>query len=486
MRQSSQPLFFAVRLSVILHYGGQFCLVIAALNLVTLGFALITEEMAVAAIYAAIVLVLFFAGYLLSRVRVDERIQMNEAMVLGCLVFLCVPLIMTLPLLYNGIPFMDALFETISAATTTGLSTLGPIEKLPEIFRFSRAWMQWYGGLGIVVLSLALIVQPGMSALRLSSLEAADDLAGGTKAYARRILIVYAALTAGGLLGWLLMGGKPLEGLLYVLAAVSTGGFAPTSGSFADLPGLRLAWVVSLTCLAGALPLSLYYNAQRKGFRHFLQDMELRALLTACVLITIILGVCFWTQGMMLSDVLVNAPLMTISAQTTSGFSSLDPGTLGPVSKAVLIISMSVGGSIGSTAGGFKLLRLLILAGLLYRSMKRFSSPPDAFVEQRIGQRRVEPAEVQDALMIILAFVGVAFISCLPFLAYGYPPLDVLFEVVSATGTVGLSSGITQAGLPAFLKLVLCGDMLLGRLEFVAWLIFFYHRTWLGRKRGVK
>jgi trk system potassium uptake protein TrkH len=91
---------------------------------------------------------------------------------------------------------------------------------------------------------------------------------------------------------------------------------------------------------------------------------------------------------------------------------------------------------------------------------------------------------VQDALLIILLFIGVVFFSWLLFLIYGYAPLDALFEVVSATGTVGLSCGITGPSLPSSLKLTLCADMLLGRLEFVAWMVFFYYRTWFGRKRG--
>jgi len=112
------------------------------------------------------------------------------------------------------------------------------------------------------------------------------------------------------------------------------------------------------------------------------------------------------------------------------------------------------------------------------------SVPPDAVINQRLGGRRIEATEVQDALMIILMFVIVVFFSWIPFLVYGFAPLDALFEVVSATGTVGLSSGITRADMPGSLKLVLCADMLLGRLEFVAWMVFLYYRTWFGRKRG--
>ncbi len=485
MPQPRQELFFAVRLRILAHYCGPFCLIIAVLNLVTLAVALLNSENIIAASYAAIIIVLLCLGFLLGRVKVDGGMQMNEAMVLAALVFFSVPLVMTIPLLAYGVPFMDALFETISAATTTGLSTLGPIEQRPLTFSFARAWMQWYGGLGIVVFSLALVVRPGMSALRLASLDAPDDLVGGTRAHARRVLVVYAILTACGLLVWLVLGGQPLEGLLYVLAAVSTGGFAPTNGSFADLPGLRMAWVVTLAALSGAVPLALYHKAWRNGWRQFLQNMELRALVAAGVITSLILGASLWAQGFTLSGAMTHAPLMALSAQSTAGFSSLDSATLDAGSKMILILAMSIGGSVGSTAGGFKLLRVLILFGLLYRCLKSLSVPTDAVVVQRLGQRRIEATEVQDALMIILIFIIVVLFSWIAFLIYDYSPLNALFEVVSATGTVGLSSGITQAGLPSLLKLILCADMLLGRLEFVAWMVFFYHRTWFGKKRGI-
>ncbi len=325
---------------------------------------------------------------------------------------------------------------------------------------------------------------PACLLLRLASLDAPDDLVGGTRAHARRVLLVYLALTGVGLLGWLLLGGAPFEGLLYILSAVSTGGFAPTDNSFADLTNLRLAWVVTLTALAGAVPLALYQRAWQKGWQHFLQNLEVRALLLIGGLMTCLLGIFLWAHGMSVQAVVTHAPIMALSAQTTSGFSSLAPGSLDAGSKMTLILAMAMGGSVGSTAGGFKLLRVLILFGLFYRCLRSMCVPPGALIDQRFNGRRIEATEVQDALMIILMFILVVFFSWLPFLIYGYAPLDSLFEVVSATGTVGLSSGITQAGMPSLLKLVLCADMLLGRLEFVAWMVFFYHRTWIGRKRG--
>ena len=161
MSQPGSELFFAVRPKLIGYYFGQFCLITAAFNLVTFGVSLFSApDWRISLSYALIIVALLVAWRVLKRLRVSQRMQMNEAMVLAALVFLVVPFIMTIPLLVSDIPFMDALFETVSAVTTTGLSTLPGMEGKPLIFTFSRAWMQWYGGLGIVVFSLALVGTP--------------------------------------------------------------------------------------------------------------------------------------------------------------------------------------------------------------------------------------------------------------------------------------------------------------------------------------
>jgi trk system potassium uptake protein TrkH len=101
-----------------------------------------------------------------------------------------------------------------------------------------------------------------------------------------------------------------------------------------------------------------------------------------------------------------------------------------------------------------------------------------------VGGQRLLETEVHDALLIILLFIGVIAHSWLPFVAMGYSPLDALFEVVSATGTVGLSTGIVSSGLPSLLKGVLCFGMLLGRFEIMAWIVFLNRITWVGRRFG--
>jgi trk system potassium uptake protein TrkH len=175
---------------------------------------------------------------------------------------------------------------------------------------------------------------------------------------------------------------------------------------------------------------------------------------------------------------------MGFSAQTTTGFSVLDVAGMDPASKLVMLVSMLVGGSVGSSAGGFKLLRLLIVLRVLQFTLRRLAMPPHAVAEPYLAGHKLETDDLLRALQLVLLFIGIVVASWLPFIALGYDPLDALFEVVSACGTVGLSAGIARPELATVLKSILCFDMLAGRLEIIALLVLLYPRTWFGRREA--
>jgi len=480
----ASELSYAVRPRVLLKYLGQLLLIVAVLTLAPLIFSLLVGEHDITLRYVIVVGALGVTGLLLNRLPHIPGVQINEAMVLAACIFLLTPLAMSYVLMASGLDFMDALFEAVSAATTTGLSTLTNVENKPLTFLFARSWMQWYGGLGIVVLSVALLLAPGIEAKGLAvSEDMTEDLVGGTKAHFRRVLKVYLALTGVGIVVLWLASGSLFNALLYTLSAVSTGGFAPYNNS---LPSLGPWWVQSLViffCLTGAIALPLYHQAYRQDWRLLVNDPQTRLLIWCGCIVTLLLIFCLalgrptpWT------DIFYHAPLMAFSAQTTAGFATTDPNNFCSAAKLSLISAMIIGGSLGSTAGGFKVLRLLVLLYVLRLLLVRTSLSQHAVMEPHLRGRPLDPQEIQQAFLIIFLFFLVVGISWFFFLTAAYDPLDALFEVVSATGTVGLSTGLSSGGLPDYLKLVLCADMLLGRLEIVAWLVILYPKTWFGRR----
>lgn len=483
MANQANELKYAVRPKAVLKYFGQLCLVLALLTLVPLLVSLFFGETHISLRYVIVEALLLLAGASLSRLRAPENMQANEGMVLVTMMFVFTPLVMSYPMMASGLGFIDALFEAVSGVTTTGLSTTSTLAGMPETFLFSRAWMQWYGGLGIVVLSLALVIRPGLVAKGLASSDLeADDLVGGTKAHARRVLKVYLILTGIGVVGALLSGMGAMDAVEYVMASISTGGYAPHDNSLAALNVASQVWV-TLLCLAGAIPLTLYYRVLRERQRLPVDMLQLYSMLGAVLISTLLLGLSMHLlDAMPWEDVLHHAPLLAFSAQSTAGFSSMPCSDLDADSKLVLIYSMLVGGGAGSTAGGFKLLRLLIVIAVFRLIILHACLPRHAVLEPTLGGKKLHPSEIQEAMLLILLFIMLVALSWLPFLVMGYDPLDALFEVVSATGTVGLSTGITSADLPAMLKGVLCVDMLMGRLEIIAWMVLIYRSTWFGRR----
>jgi trk system potassium uptake protein TrkH len=478
-----RALRYSIRPLPVLKYFGQLCIVLALLTLVPLVVSIIFGDYRVTLRYTIVVVGVFTMGFSLRRLSTPKRIQTNEAMVVTALIFLFAPMVMTWPTMASGLSFIDALFETISGVTTTGLSTVASVADKPAIFLFSRAWMQWVGGLGIVILFVATMIQPGLAAKRIGCLEDyEEDLVGSTRTHARHVLIVYSVLTCFGIVVLGLLGAGWFNSVIYSLSAVSTGGFSPHNASLAGLHSQWLQAMVILLSVAGAIPLVLYFRSFKGGGRVLIRDRQVQGLLIAGLAAALLMALFLTRDGFSWIQALHHGVLNAFSAQSTAGFATLDISQISAGAKVTLIFSMFLGGGVGSTAGGIKILRLLILAQVVYIFLQRAGMPKQAVAGASLGGRRVETDEIQNALGIVFVFVTFIAISWLVFVGMGHNPLDSLFEVVSAIGTVGLSSGITAPDLHPILKGVLCADMLLGRLEILAWIVLFYPRTWIGRK----
>ncbi|MBE0620593.1 MAG: TrkH family potassium uptake protein [Burkholderiales bacterium] len=481
---SIASLIYAVRIPVVLKYLGELALVLAALALMPAVAGLYYREFAIAASYLAVAVALAAFGWPCARLSEPARIQVNEALVVTAAAYLLGSLAMCVPMIAAGIRVEQALFEAVSGITTTGLSTIANVEALPRTLLFGRAWLQWFGGLGIVVLSIALLLGNDVAARQLvDPAEPGEQLATTTRAFARRIAVVYIALTLLAIAGLAALGLTASGAVNYALAAISTGGFAPQNASVAAVgSGAARAAIVAIGLL-GAISLPLYFALARGDWRRFAFDAETRAL--GVVLIAGFAALAFIAFARDAHGAAADLPglaLLTVSAQTTTGFAPFPIVTLDAASKLVLLVAMSVGGAVGSTAGGIKLLRAILVFRLLQLLLRRLSMPSRAVAELRVGGRKVEPDEALRALLFVLLFLVAALASWMPFLAAGYSPMDSLFEVVSALGTVGLSTGISSSELAPGLKAVLAADMLFGRVELVAMLILFYPPTWFARR----
>jgi trk system potassium uptake protein TrkH len=485
---SSSALEYAVRPRVVARYLGQLAVMLAILMSVPLAVAVLGADRDAALRYLVVFLPMLGAGRFLMRLPEPASFQANEALVITALAFSLGALALAYPLMAGGLGFVDALFEAVSAITTTGLSVAGDIEHRPASFLFARAWIQWCGGLGIVVLAVALIFGYAAAARQMTESPVThENLETSTRQLARRSFVAYGVLTLIGIAALWAAGLAPLDAAAHALAAVSTGGFSTRDASLAAFQGWLPRAIVAALALACAVALPLYHSAWRGGWRGgwrtLANNLELRALFV-CTAVTgglfaLVLG---QREGGWTVALVGHAAFMATSAQTTAGFATLPVAGLDAAAKAILMVSMVIGGSVGSTAGGIKLWRLLLLLRFGQLIMRRTAMPGHAVAQLRLGGRAIDPDELARAQFFILLFVGAIAASWLPFLWLGHAPLDALFEVISALGTVGLSSGISGPDLHPLLKGVLCADMLLGRLEIVAVLVAIAPGTWFGRR----
>jgi trk system potassium uptake protein len=478
-----ETLSYAVRPKVVAAYLGQLIFIVGLASIPPLIFAVLVGEWAHVLGHAVVVIGSLGGGWLMYRGRTSADIQANEALVAVVAIFLITPLIFSIPMMTAGIDVLDAFFEATSGITTTGLSTFAGGFGMPRSLLFSAAWLQWLGGMGIMVLSFALLFGQGAGARRLTgALGEQQAVLSGTRAYATATIRIYIALTLIGMAALGLAGANWFAAITLMLSAISTGSFSPFASSLGGVSH-AVQVIVILFCFIGAVAVPVIYNAMRSRWNSLLRDVEVRALAAACIV------VCALLLGRWLADQRTGTfgafdlVMTAISAQTTAGFSFAPIAALDSFSKLALIAAMAIGGGIGSTAGGVKLLRLVVFVRIVQLMILKTRLSPRAVVSNRISGREWSDDDLVRVLIVMLLFVGVDIVSWLPFLWSGYDPLNSLFEVVSATATAGLSTGITSAALPAGLKILLCLDMLLGRLEVLPILVFLAPRTWAGKRR---
>ncbi len=478
-----RSLIHTARWPVLLRIGGRLALVLAVLCLPSFMVAFWFGEFDYLGPLAVIMLALLLVAWMTRRLPEPASLLRSEGFIVSCAAFTLTPLLMSLALWPDQARWIDNLFETVSAVTTTGLSTFVHISELDKTVLFTRAWMQWYGGLGIVVLSVTFLMQRSLAVFQLLEAPEGHGFVSAATVYARRIFQVYLVLTVVAvLIAWLCMEDF-FSGVVHGLSAISTGGFSSRDDSLMSL-SLPAQVLMMVPCVMGAISLAIFLRVWQRAWRGIVENQELRHflfwLLTLVVALLLVQGL---HEGFH-PEQQVRTLVLGISALTTTGFANGDLATLFAPVKCLLVLAMFLGGCLGSTAGGFKIFRLLVVWQLLLTALRRASASPHAVIDPRIQGKVLTQDQIQVAMLTGSLLVTLIALSWIPFLYYGYDPLNSLFEVVSAVGTVGLSTGITAPDLPVLLKVVLCVDMIAGRVEVLALLCICYPGVWLGHRNG--
>ena len=414
----------------------------------------------------------------------------NEGYIVVALSWVFFSVFGMVPYLWGGfIPnITDAFFETMSGFTTTGATILDNIESMPHGILFWRSLTQWIGGLGIVCFTIVLLPGFGASSQMLYLSEATgvthNKLYPKTRVMARYIFMVYILLTAVES-ALLMAGGMGLfDAVCHSMTTTATGGFSTKQASIAYWHSPYIEYVVSLFMLLSAINFSLYIVACKSKWKQLRKNTELKWFACSVGLLTLVISVVlFLNNGYGVEEAFRKSLFQVATCHTSCGFATDDYNLWPPFTWMLLIFAMLSGGCTGSTSGGVKNLRLIIIANCI-RNQFRQILHPRAVLPVRAGFP-FDNKLVTTVLVFFAAYLSVAFIGWTLLMAFGVDFTEAMSTVISAMGNVGPGLGsfgpaFSWAALPDAAKWILSSLMLIGRLEIFGFLLIFYRSTWKG------
>ncbi len=371
---------------------------------------------------------------------------------------------------------LSAFFESVSGYTGTGLTMAVQPNLLPKTLQWWRSFIEWIGGMGVILLMLTILVgpRPGSGTHSLYYAEAHGEKIHPSLVSTLRtmwwIFSLYTFISVVVLWG----AGMPIwEALNHAMTGISTGGFSVTANSIASYNNVAIELVLLPIMFFGAISFAVHYQLMRGKGTILWRDFQTRWLflfLAGGVVLLVLENM--GSLGILRS--LRYSGFQFVSAITCTGFQTADMGSWSDTAKVLLAAAMFLGGAAGSTAGGIKIIRALILIKGAQWRFRKIVSPHDAIVPFRVGSTVVDESEIADQLqnaslitLLWFVFLSVGVIVILHTSPAHFTVSDALFEVASAQGNVGLSVGITGPEMSTLGKLALCFSMWIGRLEII-------------------
>ena len=467
---------------------GYILMIEGALLLLPAATSLIYGEWAVLAVFLLTAAVSAAVGFALRAIKPRSKVfYMREGFAATALSWIVISVVGAVPFVLTGcIPNpVDALFETVSGFTTTGASILPAVEGLPNGILLWRSFTHWIGGMGVLVFLLSLLPLTGGSHVNLMKAESpgpqVDKLVPKVQSTAKILYGIYFALTVLELL-FLLAGGMPLfQSLLTAFGTAGTGGFGFKNDSFASFSPY-IQWVVTVFMILFGVNFNAYFLLLMRRFRKAAASEEVRGYFVVIAAAIAIITANIYSLYNSFGEALRQAAFQVGSIITTTGFSSCDFDLWPTLSKEVLVVLMFIGACAGSTGGGIKVSRILILGKTLVKELKQ-ALHPQVVAPVRMDGKLLNHETIRTTNVFMAAYI---FIFVASFLLISLDGFDMVTNFTSVAATLNnIGPGLAQVGPmmnfggftnPA--KLVLIFDMLAGRLEIFPMLVLFMPDTW--------
>ena len=445
------------------------------------------ERTALSFLYAALICA---ALGIPAVVRKPRRMTffMKEGFVTVALCWIVFSIFGALPFVFSGeIPhFTDALFETVSGFTTTGASVVPDVEARSHCTLFWRSFTHWIGGMGVLVFLLAILPMAGGSQMYLMQAESPGPSVGKLVPKTRHTALIlyslYILLSIAEFVFLLCGGMSAFDAVNTTFATAGTGGFGIRNSSMTDFsPDIQ--WVVAVFMMLFGINVNLYFLVLVGRGRQALKSEELRTYLGVIAAATLLIVLNTRTAGVRLGDTVRHAFFQVSSIITTTGFATCDFDLWPSLSKCVLVLLMLIGACAGSTGGGIKISRVLILIKRAGEELHKFIFP-NSVTKIRLEKKILDREVIHTTSAFLIVYVFIFAVSTLLVSIEGHD-LETCFTAVAATFN-NIGPGLSIVGptrnfgfFSDFTKYVLIFDMLAGRLELFPMLILFSPRTWL-------
>ncbi len=428
-------------------------------------------------------------GLLLKLFKSEKDLSVREGFAIVTFGWTLFALFGALPFIFSGaIPsYLDAFFETMSGFTTTGSTILINIEAMPPSLLLWRSLTQWLGGMGIIVLSLAILPMLGVGGMQLFKAEVpgptADRLKPRIQDTAKLLWGVYVLLTGVEVILLMSGGMSFFDGLNHAFTTMATGGFSTRNASVAAYNSAYIDWIITIFMFLAGVNFSLHYLALRGRLGDFLRNEEF-LFYFGLALGGTILVVLLNMQGVYPNflDNLRYSAFQVVSIMTTTGFATADYELWPVLCQYLLVFSMFIGGCAGSTGGGMKVARILLLFKHTQVQLFRLIHPR-AVRLVKLGERPVDKEVMQSILGFFALYLGVFVTASFLMAAIGMDLTSAGGSVIATLSNIGPGLGSVGpvdnfAHVPAFGKLVLAFCMLLGRLELFTVLVLVFPSFW--------
>ncbi len=419
-----------------------------------------------------------------------RKLDLRQAFLFTSILWCLLSLFAALPFMWGPakLSFTDAIFESVSGLTTTGASVMSGLDTMAPGTLLWRALLHWFGGIGIVVLAIAilpLLSIGGMQLFRTESSDKSEKFLPRVGAIAKGLLLSYLILTFLCALGYVMAGMQPFDAVTLAMSTLSSGGFANSDSSLSVFASPAVDYVAIVFMILAGLPFTLYARALAGDMTRLFGNTEVRLFLSIVAAFTIALfAVQVWTDVAEGETAFRGALFTVASLISSTGFMSVDYTNWGPLSDALIFVLMFIGGCTGSTAGGLKAMRVAIGAKALRQHLKRITYRNGVF-PIRYGGAPVADDVVASVLGFICLYFATFLSAGVLLNAMGLDVRTAFSAAIACLSNTGPGLGpvvgpaSNYSSLPDEAIWVLSILMLLGRLEIMTVLVLFLPRFWL-------